>query len=205
MTITETAPDGRLRVHAETRHDWRAWLEANHERREGVWLVSWRTAAGPDRLRMSYEEMILEALCFGWVDSTASTLDERRALLWMSPRRKGSAWSRPNKERVVRLEAAGLMRDPGRRAIEAAKADGSWTILDSVEDGIVPDDLAAAFAANPGAQEHWETFRRSSRKQLLGWIAQAKRPETRAARVAETATAAARGELGGPLRPKDGG
>ena len=96
------------------------------------------------------------------------------------------------------------MREPGRRVIEAAKADGSWTLLDSVEDGIVPDDLVAAFDALPGSRERFDGFTKGSRKQLLGWVALAKRPETRSARVAEVAAAAARGELAGPLRPKAG-
>jgi uncharacterized protein YdeI (YjbR/CyaY-like superfamily) len=202
MTLRiETAPDGKLRVHPETRAEWRAWLDANHERREGVWLVSWRTAAG-DRPRLDYEDQIREALCFGWVDAVVNTIDEQRTSIWMSPRRKGSGWSRPNKLRVAELEAEGLMREPGRRVIEAAIADGSWTMYDDAEDGIVPDDLAAAFAAVPGSREGFDGFTKGSRKVLLGWVAQAKRPETRAARVAEIAAAAARGELTGPLRPK---
>lgn len=205
MTLrVETAPDGKLRVHPETRAEWRTWLEANHQRREGVWLVSWRAAAG-DRPRLTYEDQIGEALCFGWIDAVVNTIDEQRTSIWMSPRRKGSGWSRPNKLRVAQLDADGLMREPGRRVIEAAMSDGSWTMYDDAEDGIVPDDLAAAFAELPGSRERWEGFTKGSRKFMLGWVAQAKRPETRAARIAEIAASAARGELPGPLRPRGGG
>lgn len=204
MTIgIEAAPDGKLRVHPETRAEWRAWLEANHERREGVWLVSWRPAAG-DRPRLAYEDQIREALCFGWVDAVVNTIDEQRTSIWMSPRRKGSGWSRPNKQRIAQLEAEGLMREPGRRVIEAAIADGSWTMYDGAEDGVVPDDLAAAFAALPGSRERFDGLSKSARKAMLAWLAQAKRPETRAARVTAIAEAAGRGEPAGPLRPKGG-
>jgi uncharacterized protein YdeI (YjbR/CyaY-like superfamily) len=197
----EPGPDGRQRVMVETRADWRAWLALHHARPQGVWLVTWRTATG--RPAPTYEEQVEEALCVGWVDSTAGRLDEERKMLWFSPRRRGSAWSRPNKERVVRLEAAGLMRDAGRRAIAVAKEEGTWSLLDDVEDGVVPDDLAAAFAAVPGSRERWEAFPRSARRGILEWIVQAKRPETRAARVTETATLAARGERANQWTPKE--
>ena len=205
MTLrVETAPDGKLRVHPETRAEWRAWLEANHERREGVWLVSWRSAAG-DRPRLTYEDQIGEALCFGWVDAVVNTIDAQRTSIWMSPRRRGSGWSRPNKLRVAQLEADGLMQESGRRVIEAAQADGSWAMYDAAEDGIVADDLAAAFEVVPGSRERFDGFTKGSRKVMLAWLAQAKRPETRAARAVAIAEAAGRGELAGPLRPKGGG
>jgi uncharacterized protein YdeI (YjbR/CyaY-like superfamily) len=180
------------RVHAQTREQWRAWLAQNHARRIGVNLVSWRRHTG--RPAMTYEESIEEALCFGWVDSTARTLDEDRTMLWFSPRKKGSGWSRPNKERVARLEAAGLIEEPGRRVVEAARADGSWSMLDDVENLVVPPDLAEAFARHTGSAEHWEAFPRSAKRGILEWIRQARKPETRARRLEETASLAARGE-----------
>jgi uncharacterized protein YdeI (YjbR/CyaY-like superfamily) len=111
-----------------------------------------------------------------------------------SPRRPGSAWARSNKERVARLEAAGLMTDAGRRIIDAALLDGSWIRFDSVEAMLVPDDLAAALAARPGARRHFEAYSASARKGVLGWIALAKRPATRASRIARAAEAAERGD-----------
>lgn len=194
-------PKRAEQVHAETAAEWRAWLERHHERESGVWLVSWKTATG--RPRMSYEESVEEALAFGWVDSKANTLDDDRSMLWFAPRRSGSGWSKPNKERVERLQRDGRMTDAGRRVIERAKADGSWTLLDDVENLVVPDDLAAALDARPGALEQWEAFPRSARRGILEWIVQAKTAPTRERRVIETAEAAARGERANQWRPKE--
>jgi uncharacterized protein YdeI (YjbR/CyaY-like superfamily) len=180
------------RIHPETVDAWRAWLAANHARRTGVWLVSWKGRTG--RPRMTYEEAVEEALAWGWIDSRAGTLDAERSMLWYSPRRRGSGWSRPNKERIARLEAQDRMTPAGRAAIERAKADGSWSRLDGVEELIVPDDLAAAFEDHPPACERWDAFPRSARRGILEWIANARRPETRRKRVAETAELAQRGE-----------
>ena len=176
---------------AETRAEWRAWLVENHATSPGVWLVTWKKDAG--RPVLSYDDKVEEALAWGWIDSKGMSVDHERARIVMSPRRPRSGWSRPNKVRIARLEEQGLMQPAGRRAIEAAKADGSWTLLDDVEDLVVPPDLAEAFARHPGAREHWEAFTRSPRRVMLQWIVTAKRPETRAARVEQTAAAAAEG------------
>jgi uncharacterized protein YdeI (YjbR/CyaY-like superfamily) len=158
--------------------------------------VFWRPRSG--RAGLSYEEAVQEALCFGWIDGKAAGLDDQRTMLRFSPRRRGSGWARTNKVRIERLLAEGLMAEPGLALIEEAKRDGSWTMLDAVEDLIVPDDLAAAFDDHPGAREQWDGFPRSVRRAALEWIVQAKRPETRARRVTETARLAARGERPGP-------
>lgn len=115
-------------------------------------------------------------------------------MLWYAPRRKGSLWARSNKERVARLEAEGRMTDAGRAAIEAARADGSWSLLEPVEALIVPDDLAAAMVEQPDARERWEAFSPTARRAYLLWIATAKRPETRERRVRESAAAVAAGK-----------
>jgi uncharacterized protein YdeI (YjbR/CyaY-like superfamily) len=190
--MARTPHDDREQVHAETVTEWRRWLRANHRRADGVWLVSWKSGTG--RPRLGYEESVEEALAVGWIDSKARGLDDERSMLWFSPRKPGSGWSRPNKERIVRLERDGRLIDAGREVIARAKGDGSWTLLDAVEDLIVPGDLAAEFAAHPGSQEHWDAFPRSARRALLEWIVQAKRRETRARRVTEVAIKAARGE-----------
>jgi uncharacterized protein YdeI (YjbR/CyaY-like superfamily) len=106
---------------------------------------------------------------------------------------------------VERLLAAGLMAPAGIAAVDAAKADGSWTLLDAVEDLVVPDDLAVALDAAPPAREHWDAFPRSVKRANLEWIVQARRPETRARRVAETAEKAARNERANQWRPRPGG
>ena len=183
--------DDAERIHPETRAEWRAWLAANHDRPDGVWVILWNRHAG--RPAPSYDDAVEEALCFGWIDSVVHKLDADRRMQWYSPRRKGSGWSRPNKIRLERVEAAGLMTPAGRRVLDAAKADGSWTRHDEVEDRIVPDDLAAAFAARPGSREHWDGFTASQQKAVLGWIVTAKRPATRQKRVDEAADQAAEG------------
>lgn len=172
-------------VHPATRDDWRAWLERNHTRTEGVWLVSYKKSAG--KPTVDYEAAVEEALCFGWIDSKGGKVDDERTMLWMAPRKPRSGWSRPNKERVERLMADGRMAAPGLEKIEAAKADGSWTVLDSSEAMEIPPDLEAAFAAYPDAARNFGAFPPSARKGILQWIGSAKKPETRAARIADTA------------------
>jgi len=179
------------RVHAETVEAWRDWLVANHES-EGAWLVSWKKATG--RPAVPYEEAVAHALCVGWVDSKGNRLDDERTMLWFTRRKAGSGWSRPNKARIERMSEAGLMLPAGQVAVDAARADGSWSLLDDVENLLVPADLADAFAAHPPSAEEWEAFPRSAKRGILEWIVQAKRPETRARRITETATMAQRGE-----------
>lgn len=186
-------------VQAEDRATWRAWLEANHAAVPGAWLVTWRKGQGPV---LDYEAAVEEALCFGWVDSTGGRVDNARTKLYFAPRRDRSEWSASNKARVERLLAAGLLRPAGLAAIERAKANGMWTALDEVEQGIVPDDLAAAFDAHPPAAERFAAFPWFARRALLLWISQAKKPATRAARVLETAVRAARNERANE-RPRD--
>lgn len=172
-------------THPLTRAEWRAWLAANHTRPEGVWLITYKKAAG--KPRVEYDEAVEEALCFGWVDSKPGKLDDERSMLWFAPRKGGTGWSRPNKERVERMVAAGLMIPAGQAKIDAAKADGTWELLDAVENLEIPPDLGAALDAYPAARANFEAFPRSARRGILEWIVQAKTPATRAKRVAETA------------------
>ncbi len=178
-------------VHPATRAAWRAWLAEHHARPEGVWFVSYKSGAG--RPRVTYDEAVEEALCFGWIDSKGNKLDDRRSMLWFAPRKRGTGWSRPNKERVLRLEAAGLMMPAGAARVAAARADGSWEKLDAVEALEVPADLKTAFRRHPGSAKHFDTFPRSAKRGILEWILQAKRADTRAARVEETARLAREG------------
>jgi uncharacterized protein YdeI (YjbR/CyaY-like superfamily) len=175
---------------------WRKWLERNQARAEGVWLVTLKKNAKlpPRRERIDYNTAVEEALCFGWVDSLPRKLDDQRSMLYFAPRKARSGWSRPNKERVERLLADGRMTPAGLAKIEAAKVDGSWSKLDAIEDLVVPDDLRAALNATPPATKHFGAFPRSVKRGILEWIASAKRPETRAKRILETVTLAARNE-----------
>lgn len=192
-----TPPENSL--HPEDRAAWRAWLMANHTQTTGVWVITWKKAA--ERPTPSYDDLVEEALCFGWVDSKPGKLDALRTMLYFAPRKVGSAWSRPNKQRVERLVAAGQMHASGQAKIDAAKADGSWTLLDAVEDLVIPADLGAALDRHPEARQHFEAFPRSAKRGILEWIAQAKRPETRARRIEETASLAAVNQRANQWRP----
>jgi uncharacterized protein YdeI (YjbR/CyaY-like superfamily) len=195
--VTEAlAPDGKPMVGPFDRAGWREWLIANHRDSKGVYLMSWKRGSG--RSSVSYEEAVEEALCVGWVDATGRTLDEERSIQWFAPRRPKSGWARSNKERVARLEAAGLMLPAGLAAIEEAQRNGMWTLLDDVENLVVPDDLAAALAWAPSAREYWDAFPKSARRTMLEWLVEAHRPETRQKRIIAIAEGAARGERAYP-------
>ena len=179
-------------VEADDRAAWRIWLEAHHATLSGAWLVLWRPRSG--RGGLDYEAAVEEALCFGWIDSTSRPVDAERSRLYFAPRKPRSGWAATNKARLERLLAAGRMAPAGLAAIERAKANGSWTMLDSVERLEVPEDLVAALAAHPPAAANFAAFPPGARKLALTWIAQALRPETRTARVQASAEAAARNE-----------
>jgi uncharacterized protein YdeI (YjbR/CyaY-like superfamily) len=170
---------------------WRAWLAANHDTARGVWVATWRKASARDPV--AYEDLVEEAICFGWIDSTVNILDDERALQLMTPRKPKSGWTRLNRQRVAALEAQGRMTAAGRRAVAAAQANGWWTIYDAVEDLLEPDDLADALAASPTARTAWNGFPPSARKQMLWWVASAGKPETRARRIAQIVAEAEHG------------
>jgi len=159
----------------------RDWLAANHGQPKGVWLVTMKKDA-PDGY-IPVTDIVDACLCFGWVDSLPRAKDDQRTMLYISPRKRGSNWSRVNKEKVVRLTDAGLMHPAGLAVVEAAKADGSWTALDDVENLVLPSDLEAAFAAQNDALAKWEAFPRSVKRGALEILLNAKRPATRAAKI----------------------
>jgi len=175
-------------IHPQSRAEWRQWLAQNHERPEGVWLISFKKATG--KPRFDYEEAVEEALCFGWIDSKGNKLDEERSMLWFAPRKAKTGWSKPNKIRIEKLIAAGLMTPAGLAKIETAKQDGSWNALDSIEALEIPPDLKKALAANKTARQYFDAFPPSVKRAILQWISSAKRPETRAKRIEETVTQA---------------
>ena len=177
--------------HAETRTQWRTWLLHNHKSARGVWLCSWRTTTG--RARCPYPEVVEEAICFGWIDSTSTILDEERSLQLITPRRPKSSWTRLNRERAADMEKRGLMTDAGRDAIAAAKSNGWWTMSDQVEDLEEPPDLKAALDRDSGARRNWDGFPPSARKQMLYWVISAARDETRANRISQVVAEAANG------------
>ncbi|MGC5171977.1 YdeI/OmpD-associated family protein [Micromonospora sp. DT81.3] len=186
------ALDDGEKVVAPDAATWRSWLQENHTRAKGAWLVRGRPGF-TDRY-VPYEDAIRQALCFGWIDGPVRTFDEETGGLWFSPRRPSSGWAATNKARLIELEAAGLMADAGIRAVEQARANGSWTILDRAEAMIEPPELAAALDAEPAARQNWDAFPPSARKFGIAAVDAAKRPETRDARVAKIVADAANGK-----------
>jgi uncharacterized protein YdeI (YjbR/CyaY-like superfamily) len=182
---------GDERIEPASRAAWRAWLRANHARPDGIWVVFPKPSkVGPRGLR--YDDLIEEALCYGWIDSRPRTVDSDRTSLWFTPRKKGSVWAATNKARVERLMAEGRMAAPGLATVDRAKADGSWSKIDGSEAYIEPDDLLRAFRRHAGAKRSWDGFPPGVRKQILQWIELAKTPATREKRITETAEKAAR-------------
>lgn len=163
------------------RREWRDWLERNHATSQGVGLVYFKRGSG--RRNITLDEAILEALAFGWIDGRMNRLDDDRVMLRFTPRRKGSTWAATNKNRVERLLEEGLMTSAGMAKVEEAKRDGSWYLLDDVEDMIVPEDLASALGSHPPARRLFDECSRSQRKQLLGWLKGAKKATTRQRRI----------------------
>ena len=167
-----------------SRAGWRRWLASNPDRSVGLWVVYRKKSsdlAGP-----IYDDLVEEALCFGWIDSQVRRVDDDRVMQWFSPRRAGGIWSALNKERIERLVVEGLMTDRGQLAIDTAKADGSWSQIDDIDALVMPADLDDALAAAPEAQHAYEALSESATKQYLWWIHSAKRPATRAGRIEET-------------------
>ena len=211
MPVEGTARDGKPYIIADTREMLHAWLASQPStRRESVWLATWKKQAAEglgeaavSREYISFQELVPILLAHGWIDSTSGTLGPEYSMRWISPRRKGSWWSGVNKAHVERLRIGGKMTPQGEAVIAAAIADGSWTALDAIERLEVPADLEAAFAAVPGSRENWDTFTRSAKIAALGWIAQAKKPETRADRVAKAAEEAASGRRVNEWERKD--
>jgi uncharacterized protein YdeI (YjbR/CyaY-like superfamily) len=178
-------------VDVRSSSEWRRWLQKNHKRGTGVWLVLYKK--GSRKRQMDYNLAVEEGLCFGWIDSKPRKLNSERSLLWFTPRKPKTGWSANNKRRVEMLVREGRMTKAGTAAIQRAKQDGSWNKLDEIEALKVPDDLLAALERNKGSMAHFESFPRSVKRSILEWILNAKREETRKRRIEETARLAAQG------------
>ena len=176
------------KVEVKSRKELRNWLKENYTRTTGVWLVTYKKASS---YYLAYQDIVQECLCFGWIDSLPRRLDEARTMLYISPRKQGSNWSKVNKDYVANLQAMGLIQPAGLEKIDRAKQDGSWSFLDDVEALILPEDLKLAFEDNAIALSNWEKFPRSAKRGILEWIKNAKKPATRNKRITETINEAA--------------
>ena len=170
--------------------DWRLWLEKNHHSKQSVWLVYFKFST--KIASISWSEAVDEALCFGWIDSTKKTIDKERYMQYFSKRKPNSTWSKINKEKVVKLIQNNLMTKAGFASIETAKQNGTWTIMDDVENLVIPEDLRIALNNHENAMEFFLSQTKSTKKAMLHWVIVAKRSETRKKRITEIARLAAK-------------
>ena len=172
---------------------WRDWLSKNHISKPSVWVVFYKKASSKPSL--SWSQAVDEALCYGWIDSIKKAIDDEKFMQFFSQRKPKSTWSKINKDKVEVLIEKGLMTKAGYATIKTAKENGSWTILDTVERLIIPEDLEKAFKSNPKSKRFYLSLSKSYRKAILQWIVLAKRAETREKRINETVEFASKGQL----------
>lgn len=177
MKYMDTAPH----FYAKDRASWHEWLETHHETESAVWLVYDK---GPGR-KLTWPDIVQEALCFGWIDSRPGKVSDTQSKLYISKRKPKSVWSKINKSYVDELIEAGLIQPAGQRAIDIAKQNGSWNALDLSDSLTYPSELIKAFKQAPLAAQNFELFPEGSRRNTLQWIYDAKTDDTRDRRIKE--------------------
>jgi len=170
--------------YAKSPADWRKWLAKNHLAEQSVWLIIYKKDTGIPSL--TYSEAVDEALCYGWIDSKPNKRDEQSFYQFFSRRKPKSNWSKINKDKVAHLLKEGKMAAAGLEMVELAKKTGTWSALDKVDNLEMPADLKKMFGRNKTALTFWEKFPPSTRRGILEWIQNAKKPETRQKRIEET-------------------
>lgn len=176
-----------VHLDVRTRAEWRRWLARHHATSAGVWLVRHKVHTG--LASMSYDELVREALCFGWVDSLVKRLDDDRFGIKVTPRRPASKWSDLNRTRWNQLRAAGLLAAPG---LEAAPTANRYAPRPSVPE--LPAYIARAFKARRRAWTFFRTLSARKRRNFVVWIHTAKRPDTRERRIREALALLSAGE-----------
>lgn len=181
-----------------------AWLEHNWDSSPGLWVVTYKKVSG--KPAPSYDDIVKAVLCFGWIDSVVGKVNDIQSKLYLSPRKKGSAWSSSNKARIEELTRENALRPPGLAVVKEAQESGTWNKIDSAQNLVSPDDLIAEFVKYPGSKENFDAFPPSTKRGILEWIIQAKTAETRFKRINETASLAAENiranQWNGPKNPK---
>jgi uncharacterized protein YdeI (YjbR/CyaY-like superfamily) len=172
-------------VYLADRDQWRDWLSRHHKSNTGIWLVCYKK--GTSKPTIAYDDAVEEALCFGWIDSIIKKIDDEKYVRKFTPRKDKSRWSQLNKKRANKMIKQGRMTEAGLAKIKAAKKNGCWN--QDVRPQIsfeVPPEFAKALARNKKAKENFENLAPSYRKFYIGWIATAKRPETKERRITES-------------------
>lgn len=173
--------------YAKDRKSWRNWLEKNHEKENAVWLVFDK---GKDRA-MSWEDIVQEALCFGWIDSRPGKVSDTQSKIYVSKRKPKSVWSKINKQHVEALIQSGLMQPAGLKAVAVAKNNGAWNALDLSDNLVYPTELNDLFNSNPDARTNFEAFPEGTKRNTLQWIYDAKTTATKMKRINQVVEAAA--------------
>ena len=163
--------------------EWRNWLSKNYDYSNGIHLVFYKVDHENESMR--WEEAVKVALCFGWIDATVKSLGNGKRRQYFCQRKPKSVWSAVNKKHIKALITDNLMHEKGLKIIETAKQNGSWTALDEVEKGIIPEDLQIEFNKNKTAFTNYKNFAPSYKKSYLHWLQQAKRDATRKNRIIE--------------------
>ena len=175
-------PEITKRFTPKSRADWRAWLAKNYASEKEIWFVLYKKHMGKERV--SYEDAVEEALCFGWIDGLVRSIDEQKYAVRFSPRKGGSIWSESNKRRVAKMIAQGRMTEIGLAKVKEAKRNGEWDKASQREDtSIVPVDLKRALQANKPAKRNFETVSPSQKRMFIYWITSAKTDATRQKRI----------------------
>lgn len=175
-----------------SKQHWRRWLQRNHIRKDAVWVIFYKKKT--NKPSIVWSDAVDEALCFGWIDSVIKTLDHERSIQFFSKRKPTSTWSKINKEKVKKLIETGKMTSAGMNCIEKAQKNGSWNLLDQVEELIIPQDLEEAFIENKGSKNYFLSLNKTTKKGILQWITLARQPQTRQKRILEIAKLAAQHE-----------
>jgi uncharacterized protein YdeI (YjbR/CyaY-like superfamily) len=190
----------RIEYYPKNRKAWRNWLQKNHADKKHVWLIIYKKNTG--KPSVTYDEVVEEALCFGWIDSKPNKRDDESYFLFIAPRKPKSPWSAVNKKRIEKLLQQNLIEAPGIKKIEQAKKDGSWILLDKIEALEMPAILKNAFVKNKTALSNFEGFPSSVKKQIYQWIETAKTEQTIQKRVTETVMLAKKNIRANQWKPK---
>jgi uncharacterized protein YdeI (YjbR/CyaY-like superfamily) len=178
------ADDGLPTIAFASEAEWEAWLERHHAESPGVWVKMAKKGSGIDSV--SYPGVLESALCFGWIDGRRKALDASYFLQRFTPRRSRSRWSRINREKAERLMADGRMRPAGVVEVQRAQADGRWEAAYAGQKAsTVPDDLQRELDARPQAKAFFAGLSSQNRYAILYRLQEAKKPETRARRLAK--------------------
>ena len=185
-------PEKEETYHPTSLTDWQEWLEKNHHSKQSVWLVFYNQKSKKETI--GWSDAVDVALCFGWIDSKKQTIDEHSYRQFYSKRKPNSTWSKINKQKVQQLITNGQMMPAGYECVYRAKQNGSWTILDEVEELIIPKDLDTALKNDPGSKDYFLSLSKSTRKAILQWVVLAKRLETRQKRIHHISEHASQGK-----------